>query len=119
MQLLTCSNPKLAKGAAMGYATWGLHLAPHTLAGFTSVCPKSTAGCRASCLNTAGRGGMEMTQAARHVRTKLFFENRAGFLSLLELEIATAIRRSRAKGLTPVFRLNVTSDIVWEKYGIP
>ena len=57
MKLLSTGNPKVLKGIKQGYNTYILHLAPADLSGF-NTCPKATAGCKAACLNTAGRGGM-------------------------------------------------------------
>ena len=56
-KLLSTANPKTQKGAAKGYLTFILHLAPADLSGY-ETCAKRTAGCSAACLNTAGRGGM-------------------------------------------------------------
>jgi hypothetical protein len=74
-------------------------------------------------LNTAGRGGMfkrgEVTnviQEARIRKTKLFFADRDAFMALLYIDIVKAIKQSAKLGLTPVFRLNGTSDLSWEKY---
>jgi len=124
MKLLSTGNPKVLKGMAQGYNTYILHLAPSTLSGF-NTCPKATAGCAAACLNTAGRGGMfkkgETTntiQQARIRKTKQFYENRDGFMADLVKDIELAIKQSKRLGLTPVFRLNGTSDIAWEKYEV-
>jgi hypothetical protein len=74
-------------------------------------------------LNLAGRGGMfkrgEVTnviQEARIRKTKLFFADRDAFMALLYIDIVKAIKQSAKLGLTPVFRLNGTSDLSWEKY---
>ena len=124
MKLLSIGNPKILKGMKQGYMTYILHLAPADVSGY-NTCPKATAGCKAACLNTAGRGGMfkkgettNVIQKARIRKTKLFFENRDVFLALLEDDIRKAIKQSEKKGLVPVFRLNGTSDLSWEKYGI-
>jgi len=118
--LLTTGNPKIEKGAKLGYLTHILHLAPHTLSGF-NTCPMATAGCSAGCLNTAGRGGMfrkgETTnaiQTARVRKTLAFFNDRTAFMNKLVKEITNGIKRAEKLGLTPVFRLNGTSDIRWE-----
>ena len=123
-KLLSTANPKTLKGEGRGFVTYILHLAPADLSGY-EVCPKRTAGCTAACLNTAGRGGMfkkgtntNTIQRARIRKTKYFFENRAGFLADLTDDIHRAIRQAARYGKTPVFRLNGTSDIAWEKYGI-
>jgi len=124
MKLLSTGNPKILKGLKQGYNTYILHLAPANLSGF-ETCPKRTAGCTAACLNTAGRGGMfkkgETTNAIQQARirkTKMFFENRGAFMLQLYLDIKKAIKQSEKLGLIPVFRLNGTSDIAWEKYEV-
>jgi len=123
MKLLTVGNTKTMKGEAFGYQTFILHLAPANLSGY-ETCPKRTAGCTAACLNTAGRGGMfkpggtNTIQEARKRKTRMFFEQREEFISQLKKEIAAAIKSSKKKNLIPVFRLNGTSDLSFEKYGI-
>ena len=121
-KLLSTANPKIQKGTKMGYLSFILHLAPADLSG-KETCPKRTAGCTAACLNTAGRGGMfkrgentNMIQKARIRKTQYFFNNRAEFMADLVSDINKAIRFAERKGLTPVFRLNGTSDLSWEKY---
>jgi hypothetical protein len=123
-KLLSTANPKIQKGTKMGYLSFILHLAPATLSG-KETCPKRTAGCTAACLNTAGRGGMfkrgentNMIQKARIRKTEYFFNNRAEFMADLANDIEKAIRFAERKGLTPVFRLNGTSDLSWEKYTV-
>lgn len=122
MNLLSTGNPKTLKGMQQGYNTYILHLAPASLSGH-NTCPKATEGCKAACLNTAGRGGMfkrgentNTIQQARIRKTKLFYNDRDQFMSLLVKDITLAIKQSAKAGLTPVFRLNGTSDISFEKY---
>lgn len=124
MALLTVGNPKLLKGQKKGYLSSVLHLAPADLSG-KNTCPKATAGCKAACLNTAGRGGIfkkgettNVIQQARIRKTKYFFENRRDFLNELTVEILKTIKSAEKKNLIPVFRLNGTSDIAWEKYEV-
>ena len=123
-KLLSTANPKIQKGTKLGYLSFILHLAPADLSG-RETCPKRTAGCTAACLNTAGRGGMfkrgettNMIQKARIRKTQYFFNNRAEFMADLVNDIKKAIRFAERKGLTPVFRLNGTSDLSWEKYDV-
>jgi hypothetical protein len=122
--LLTAANPKIEKGKALGFHTVGLHLAPYHQSGF-QVCAKATPGCAAGCLNTAGRGGLGHTeekpnsvQLARRRRTKLYFEDRDAFMAALMIGMAKEISKARKADLSPVFRLNLTSDIQWEKQSI-
>ena len=124
MKLLSIGNPKILKGMKQGFMTYILHLAPADVSGY-NTCPKATAGCKAACLNTAGRGGMfkkgettNVIQQARIRKTRWFFEDRESFLATLKDDIRKATRQSEKKGLIPVFRLNGTSDLSWEKYGI-
>jgi hypothetical protein len=124
MKLLSTGNPKVLKGMKQGYNTYILHLAPANVSGF-ETCPKRTAGCTAACLNTAGRGGMfkkgestNVIQEARKRKTLFFFEERAGFMEWLVADIELAIKQSAKKNLIPVFRLNGTSDLAWEKYEV-
>jgi hypothetical protein len=124
MSLFTTGNPKIMKGQKKGYLSFVLHLAPANLSG-KEVCPKRTAGCTAACLNTAGRGGIfkkgettNVIQQARIRRTKFFFENRREFLNQLTVDIIKAKTMAEKKGLIPVFRLNGTSDLSWEKYEV-
>ena len=123
-KLLSTANPKIQKGTKMGYLSFILHLAPSTLSG-KNTCPKATPGCIAACLNTAGRGGMfkkgettNVIQKARIRKTVQYFEQREQFLLDLEADIRKAIKFAAKQGLTPVFRLNGTSDLSVEKWGI-
>lgn len=124
MSLLTVGNPKLLKGEKKGYLSSVLHLAPANLSG-KEVCPKRTIGCTAACLNLAGRGGIfkkgestNVIQQARIRKTKAFFENRQAFLNELVVEIIKTKTKAEKQGLIPVFRLNGTSDLSWEKYEV-
>ena len=124
-KLLSTANPKIQKGTKMGYLSFILHLAPADLSG-RDTCPKRTAGCTAACLNTAGRGGMfkrgentNMIQKARIRKTEYFFNDREAFMQDLVTDIMKAVNYARKKGLIPVFRLNGTSDLSWEKYPTP
>lgn len=124
-KLLSTANPKIQKGTKKGYLSFILHLAPADLSG-RETCPKRTAGCTSACLNTAGRGGMfrkgentNVIQKARIRKTQYFFDNRDAFMSDLVEDIMRAVNFARRKGLVPVFRLNGTSDLSWEKYPVP
>jgi hypothetical protein len=123
-KLLSTANPKTQKGVKYGYLTFVLHLAPADLSGH-EVCAKRTPGCTAACLNTAGRGGMfkrgentNAIQKARIRKTQYFFDNREEFMKDLVADINRAIKYASKQNLKPVFRLNATSDLAWEKYTI-
>ena len=109
------SNPKVAKNAKVGHLTAVLHLAPGNMSGH-EVCPKRSPGCSAACLHFAGNPlHQDAKTKARIARTKALFADRNVFMNLLALEIDSHIRKAEKKGQKPSFRLNGTSDIVWEK----
>ena len=113
-KLLNSGNYKTRKGEKYGWKTYGIHLAPYNLSG-KNVCSSASAGCSAACLNTAGRGSMHSVQDARVKKTRRFFEDRDGFLSQLFKEIKSSIKSATKKELKSCFRLNLTSDILWER----
>lgn len=114
MKLLTTSNTKIRKGEKLGIQTFGIHLAPANLSGF-NVCKDASSGCAAACLNTAGHGVFSSVQNARIAKTKLFFSDKSVFLSQLVKEINSAIKKATKNGMQAAFRLNLTSDLPWEK----
>jgi hypothetical protein len=109
------------KGNKLGYLTAILHLAPADLAEVGNMCPHSTPGCRAACLNTAGRGGMfkeggtNTIQEARKRKSRDFMQIREVFLAQLHKEISAFVQRAERLNLVPCVRLNGTSDILWER----
>lgn len=111
----TNANPKVAKNGKLGILTAVLHLAPGDMSGH-EVCPKRSPGCSAACLHYAGSPAyLTGKTTARIARTKLFFSDRNLFMNILVLEMAEHIKKAQALNLEPAFRLNATSDIVWEK----
>jgi hypothetical protein len=107
------TDAKTPKGTALGYLTGILYLAPANLSGF-EVCVWSTAGCRAACLNTAGRGKFSNVQLARIRKTRWFFSDRDAFMGALHSDIQNLIKDAKKQGLTPCGRPNGTSDVAWE-----
>jgi hypothetical protein len=111
------SNAKTAKTSEQVESVI-LHLAPSDLSG-RDVCPFASAGCRAACLNTAGRGTMETVQSARIRKTNLLFDNKTEFWRLLVADLIRLEKRAKKKGLPAVARLNGTSDLPWERMREP
>jgi len=123
------TNPKTAK-QLKHFAFEGViqHLTPDKLADKKhTVCPWSTPGCRAACLNTSGRsqikGGlntknlrMYQIHRARIGKTLEFINNTTAYMNQLEKELLNLERRAGKKGYTAVARLNGTSDVPWESY---
>ena len=109
------NNVKLDKSNA-----YGLSLSPASTGGW-NVCRASSAGCRAVCLATSGKGGLESVQDGRRWKVALLAAEPALFVRALAGELRRAAGRrptdslGRSTGpLVPV-RLNVLSDIAWER----
>lgn len=114
MILSVNADSKTIKGVKQGYLTGILYLAPHTLAGGANVCPNAeNAGCVASCLYSAGRGGFNSVKNARIAKTKRYHDDNQSFMLDLSHSIAALVRKAEREGLTPCVRLNGTSDINW------
>ena len=114
--LSVSADSKTVKGQKAGYLTGILYLSPSTKAGGPNLCPfAKVAKCEAGCLDTAGRGGFNSTQAARIKKTRYFLTERAEFFRNLWLDIEALSRKAGREGLTPTVRLNGTSDIPWER----
>ena len=108
------ADAKTVKGQKLGFLTGILYLAPADLSGY-NVCPLADlAQCKDPCLNSAGRGAFSNVQQARIAKTKRFFEDREGFMADIVYSIDALIRKAERLGLTPLVRLNGTSDIAWE-----
>lgn len=111
---LLSSNFKLDKSKA--FLNVGLALSPHREAGVGNVCPFATKGCIAACVaNHSGMTVIPQSLRARIARTRAFFEDRERFVMLLMANIEGATLRAKRKGLPLAIRLNVGSDIAWEK----
>jgi hypothetical protein len=114
------TNAKTIKSDKQGeYLTAILYLAPALTSGIVNVCPKATAGCKASCLFTAGRGVYHNVQAARVRKTLLFIQNRQEFLLQLVDDLTKFINKCNKLDVKPAVRLNGTSDIAWENISPP
>ena len=111
------NNAKTVKGDGSEYLTAILYLAPADNLQGVNVCPMAvTAGCKAACLYTAGRGKMNSVQTGRLRKTMLWRDDRQGFLDTLRQDIAKFAKYCEKRGIQPVVRLNGTSDIMWENY---
>lgn len=108
------ADSKTSKGTKIGFLTAALFGAPAKLSGY-QVCPMSPlAQCEKPCLNSAGRGKFNSVQKARINKTKRFFEDRENFMLDLIYSINALVRKAEREGLTPLVRLNATTDIRWE-----
>jgi hypothetical protein len=119
------SNPKTVKKAKeLGIMTAILHLAPSVMAGCGDTCPAASEGCRNSCLNTSGRGGMISSEtnmssavAARIRKTKMLAKDPELFMHLINNDIHRLKNSAKKEGYNKLaVRLNGTADLPWEDF---
>ena len=117
--LLTSNNTKTLKGEKLGYKTYILYMSPYNQnSKGINLCSHASKGCAEACLFSSGLGGVyNSVKTARIKKTEYFLENRIEFLYQLKSEIEKAIKKNKDIAI-PVFRLNGTSDIPFEKYRI-
>ena len=118
------ANPKIAKNEKDKAITFPLNLAPAKESKLIDVCPWRTDGCTLACLNTAGNPlHLPAKLQARINRTILFALNRELFFEMLRAEIDAAFKSVERRSIkdnetySTAFRLNTTSDLVYEKLG--
>lgn len=124
MSLFTLSNPKMRKGEKQGWLSAVLHLSPAQSGGVSkrdgstlNTCPAATAGCQASCLNTAGHGGIfkpdgtNVVLDARRRRTEWYARDPEDFIRTLIDEVTLLKYKAAREGLKLCVRPNGTSDI--------
>ena len=119
MKLLdtTGGNTKLKKSdnSSQEYRLAGLSLMPDDI-----LCPyRHIAGCAESCLESAGMGAFSNVQAGRQRKTDWWHSDQAAFLDKLRRELTNFDKLCSRQGVKAAVRLNVLSDIPWEKHGIP
>ena len=112
------TNAKTIKGQKRGFMTGILYLAPERVSGLINVCTNASPACRIACLYSAGRGAFNSVQKARVAKTVHYVKDRETFLATLKDNVTSVIRKAKAKRMTPVIRLNGTSDIGWERYTV-
>lgn len=112
MDILT-DNVKLRKGNGEGWLTRGISLRPGNLSG-RELCAHRGA-CFATCIDSAGHGGMPNVQRARMERARFFNDHRSAFITLLHVDIEHLIHAAKVHRLRPACRLNVISDVPWER----
>lgn len=118
-KLLSTNNAKTIKGEKLGYKSYILYMSSFKdNSKGINLCSHASKGCSDSCLVGSGMGGIYTTvQNGRRNKAEWFLENRVEFLNTLVKEITNAIKLNKDKAI-PVFRLNGTTDITWEKFKI-
>ena len=111
-------STKVIKGNKLGFRTAILYLAPYTMSG-TNVCANAAlAQCFKPCLNISGRGVMTTVQMSRLRKTLFFLQYRDECIAMISREIGAFEKHAAKQGYVLLVRLNGTSDLRWENYGI-
>jgi len=105
-------NPKTAKNKV---TTFGLTMAPHTIAGVGTMCAMART-CKATCLAFQGQGTMTNVMTTRIAKTVAFRLAPDWFREKLDRELAA--KRRHNNGILGV-RPNMLTDIPFENYGLP
>ena len=100
------TNSKTAKNELKTYI---LYLAPSDIIGSHNLCPMASAGCKAACLYSAGRGRFSNVQLSRINKAKFWAYDRQSFYMQLATEIMKIHDKSNFQQIA--IRLNGTSDI--------
>lgn len=104
-------NQKLAKLTEFGLPNYGLTLSAADGSGI-DACIWRTVLCTEACvLVTAGKATFPSVRKARMVKTQFLAQQPGHFVTLLADEVRRAARKHRAIAL----RLNVASDVRWER----
>lgn len=105
------TNTKLSKESdrSSGYSIHSVFLAPADSSGY-EMCLWRSQDCTDICLNCSGKGALSSVQQARIRKTQRLVESPADFMHSLLSEMQKAEDKC---AVTPVMRLNGTSDLDW------
>jgi len=109
------TDAKTTKGNGDKYETAIMYMQPWKSAGINVCANAEIAGCIDGCLFTAGRGAFSKVKQSRAKKTAWFAADRDGFMAQLIVDVTKFIKYCGKQGVTPVIRLNGTSDIRWER----
>ena len=105
------ANTKLKKSSKGVYNVGGLSLMPSL-----KFCPMSfIAGCFEECLKSAGRGKFNNVVNARNNKSNFYNNDKNLFIELLIHELKLHVINCKKNNVNPSARLNVLSDIPYEK----
>ena len=114
------SSHKAEKAIPLGYANFIMYMKPYKTeidGKIRNVCSMAKT-CIKPCLATAGRGAFGAVKQARRKRTRFYWQDRTGFLECLEQSVDRAVGWAERRSLTPVFRLNGTSDLPFHRMNV-
>ncbi len=116
----TGSDAKTVKGEKWNILTGVQYLTPAKGSGVQLCAMAGLAGCERPCLNISGRAEAFADILAWRLRkTLMFTQHTEAYLDLFENDVRRVIRAAERKNMVPAIRANGTSDVQWEKYGLP
>ena len=111
-------STKVIKGNRLGFRTAIFYLAPFTMSGVNVCANADLAKCWEACLNTSGRGAMATVQFARLRKTLFFLQFKSEAIAMIKDEVRCFEKHAAKNSYVLLVRLNGTSDLRWENYGI-
>lgn len=119
MRTLFGSSVKTEKGEKRGVATIVLYAAASLMSGL-NLCPWASKGCAKACLgHTTGRLRMSTARRAQLMKGLAWHVSKRCFLRQMDREIRGHISKCERDGYIPAVRANGSTDILWERYGVP
>ena len=114
------TNTKIKKTELNASIEKAVRIASLSLMPDSILCPWSiAAGCKELCLESSGRGRFDSVAQGRQRKTDYFHNDTQAFLSQLIHELKNFEKLCAKTNVKPIVRLNVISDIQWERHGIP
>ena len=114
-------NSKVAKTGAKHSPLGNVRMASLSMYPDNITCPGSkAAGCMDGCLKGAGLATVyESVNKARQARTDYWHADEFAFIEQIARELGNFSKTCAKQNVKGVVRLNVLSDIAWEKHDIP
>ena len=111
------SNTKISKSEKSRVGNESIRILSLSMMPDNIICPaRNLAECADDCLRSSGRGIMQNVINGRKARTDFWHNDRDAFLTMLKNELHNFIKLCNRQNVVPVTRLNVLSDIPWEKH---
>tara|TARA_R110001583_G_scaffold20436_3_gene78786 strand:- start:6666 stop:7412 length:747 start_codon:yes stop_codon:yes gene_type:complete len=114
------ANTKIKKTELHSSVKEAVRIASLSLMPDDILCPWSiAAGCNELCLQSSGRGRFDNVAQGRQRKTDFWHNDAHAFLAQLVRELENFEKLCIKTNVKPIVRLNVISDIQWERHGIP
>ena len=114
------ANTKIKKTELNASIKEAVRIASLSLMPDDILCPWSKAAeCYRVCLKSSGRGRFDNVAQGRQRKTDFWHADRQAFLAQLIRELKNFEKLCAKTNVKPIVRLNVISDIQWERHGIP